>query len=58
MDQDGYRGFYHGKGYLLLVAYTGRRPNAGLTLTQRRRRWPNIKPILGRHIVFSWLTLL
>ena len=28
-------------------------PNAGLMLTQRQRRWVNIKPTLGERLVFS-----
>ena len=32
------------------------RPNAGLMLDQRRRRWPNIEPALGQFLLFSdWL---
>ena len=30
-------------------------PNAGLMLGQRRRRWTNIKPALGQHLVLSGL---
>ena len=30
-----------------------RRPNAGLMLGQRRRRWANIILALGRHFVFA-----
>ena len=32
-------------------ANTKRRPNAGLMLGHRRRRWPNIKPALGHFLV-------
>ena len=28
-------------------------PNAGLMLGHRRRRWPSIKPTLGRRLVFA-----
>ena len=30
-----------------------RRPNVGLLLGQRRRRWPRSKPTLGRRLVFA-----
>ena len=32
-------------------SWCGRSPNAGLTLGQRRRRWPNVKPALGELVV-------
>ena len=34
-------------------ANTRHRPNVDLMLGQRRRRWPNIKPTLGRCLVFA-----
>ena len=35
---------------------TRRRPNVELLLGQRRRRWPNINPTLGRRLVFPGIT--
>ena len=32
---------------------TRRRPNAGLMLAHRLRRWPNISPVLGYRVVFG-----
>ena len=32
-------------------------PNAGLMLGQHRRRWANIEPALGEHLVFAGMTL-
>ena len=37
----------------LIPANTGRPPDVGLLLGQRRRRWPNIIPTLGMSPVFS-----
>ena len=34
--------------------HTIHRPNVGSLLGQRRRRWSNIEPILGRWIVLIW----
>ena len=34
-----------------ITANTRRRPNVGLMLGQRRRRWANNKPTLGRRLV-------
>ena len=39
----------------LYPANTSRWPNVGLMLGQRRRRWANIKPTLGQHLVFEGL---
>ena len=30
------------------------RPNVGLLLDQRRRRWANSKPTLDRRLMFAW----
>ena len=32
-------------------------PNAGIMLGQRRRRWLNNKPALGKHCVFAGLSI-
>ena len=39
-------------------ANTRRRPNAGLMLAQRRRRWANISPALAQRIEFTGLLLI
>ena len=33
-------------------------PNVGLMLAHRLRRWPNIRPTLGQHLVFAGLDQL
>ena len=38
-------------------AITRCRPNAGLRLDQRRRRWPNLKPTLHHHLAFAGIEL-
>ena len=37
---------------------TTHRPNAGLMLIQRLRRWPSLKTALGKHLVFAGLLVI
>ena len=40
-------------GILLILADTGRSPNAGPVLAHRLRRWPNINAALDQRLVFA-----